>query len=140
MKKSAKKEGEKKEAVNEKKGKKEGKKVKEVEKVSKKNKLKSREINLLVENFVLLQKALSDLASSFKALEQRLERFLELVEKASQDSLKVERIEKEKISEIERKEVPSGLAEKIEELLEQNKVIAEGMTLLEKILRERLTK
>jgi hypothetical protein len=106
---------------------------------------RKNEIGLLLENFVLLQKALSDLAISFKALEQRMQRFLELVEKASQ--IEAKEIGIKEVREIasesetkETKEVPSGLAEKIEELLEQNKAIAEGMTLLEKILRERLTK
>jgi hypothetical protein len=106
---------------------------------------RKNEMGLLLENFVLLQKALSDLAISFKALEQKMQRFLELVEKASQ--IEAKEIGIKEVREIasesetkETKEVPSGLAEKIEELLEQNKAIAEGMTLLEKILRERLTK
>lgn len=126
--------------------------IKENKKISKTSKIKTRELNLFIENFVIIQKALSDLAISFKSLEERLTNFLNLVEKASKmefgegaimkEALEVESVERAEREKREEKEekILTSLEEKIETLLEQNKTIAEGMLLLQKILKEKLEK
>ncbi|MEM1535307.1 MAG: hypothetical protein QW199_01730 [Candidatus Pacearchaeota archaeon] len=87
------------------------------------------EMALLLENLVLLQKTLADTLVAFKGLNARLDSFLSLVEKAAKTQ-KVEGM----------KEVKGNkeLIEKIEAIIEQNKAIAEGMSLLEKIIKEKI--
>jgi uncharacterized membrane protein (DUF106 family) len=94
---------------------------------------KKKEIDLLLENFVLLQKTLADIGVSLKELQKKFSEFLEVIEKAAEE--KIEKKE-EKIEEKEKK--PKDLAEKIDLLIEQNKAMAEGIILLEKFLKEKL--
>jgi len=107
------------------------KKVLQQIKATKIKKAKGKELDLLLENFTLIQKTLAETVVAFKSLQQRFDRFLGLVEKAAEipagrAAEKVEKGEK------------AGLAEKIELLIEQNKAIAEGMMLLEKVIKEKL--
>lgn len=114
------------------------------EKVVKKSRQKKRsEIDILIENFVLVQKALTETAIAFKSLQNRFDKFLQLVEKAAlseavPQAKKQEKMfgEKELTKGVER----SDLVGKIDALIEQNKAIAEGMMLLERIIKEKLEK
>ncbi len=95
-------------------------------------KKRKKEIDLLLENFVLLQKTLTDISLSLKELEKKFSKFLEVIEKAAEEKLEKKEVKKEKI------EKPESLAEKIDLLIEQNKAMAEGIILLERFLKERL--
>lgn len=103
-------------------------------------KKRKKEIDLLLENFVLLQKTLADVSLSLKKLEKNFSKFLEVIEKAAQEKIEGEekKIEKEGKKGIEKRGSLEDLEEKINLLIEQNKAMAEGMILLEKFLKERL--
>lgn len=94
--------------------------------------IKKREMELLIENFLLIQKTLTEIISSFKQLEKRFDKFLKLVEKAA----RTQESEEKTIKGSEGKK--KDLAEKIDLLIEQNKTIGEGMMLLEKFIKEKL--
>ena len=77
----------------------------------------------LIKNNVSLQKASLELIESVNQLTERIDRLLSLFEEAAKN--------------IEMSELKEPLAHKLDELLEQNKVIARGLVLLEKYIRER---
>lgn len=80
-------------------------------------------VNELVKNGVSLQKATLDLIDSVNKLTERIDRMLSLFEEAAKN--------------IEKTELKEPLDKKLEELLEQNKIIARGLVLLEKYIREK---
>lgn len=82
-------------------------------------------INALVQNEISLQKKTVELINSFNVLSQRIDKFLNIFEKAA--------------SRIERGEIEEPLAKKLESLIEQNRTIARGLLLLEKYVREKTT-
>ncbi len=84
---------------------------------------------LLLENFVRLQKVLADVSV-------KLTRLLDIFEKAAESFVGKEELEK-KLPGVTKggKEVP--LLDKLDLLLEQNKTIAKGLTLLEESMRNR---
>ena len=81
------------------------------------------QVNELIKNNVSLQNATLDLIESVNKLTERMDRILSLFEEAAKN--------------IEKSEVEEPLANKLEELLEQNKVIARGLVLIEKFIREK---
>ena len=81
------------------------------------------QIDELIKNNVSLQKASLDLIESVNKLTERIDRLLSLFEEAAKN--------------IEKTELKEPLAEKLNELLEQNKVIARGLVLIEKYIREK---
>jgi len=87
---------------------------------------------ILIENFVSLQKAVTNLATKFDDLSDNITKLLQLFEisaKSFADKLAsgVPDVEKDR-----------EFLEKLNKLLDQNKTIAKGLTLMEEKLRERL--
>ncbi len=92
----------------------------------KKKRLTKAELEaLLIENFTSLQKVLTNLSIKFEQLSEQISKLLQLFEIAAKDFVeKHESYDKE-------------LAEKIDKLLEQNKIIAKGLTtIMEEKLKE----
>lgn len=86
---------------------------------------------LLIENFVSLQKAITNLAVKFESLSDNISKLLQLFEisakSLAEKSPAGRDIEKDK-----------EFLDKLNVLMEQNKVIAKGITLMEDKLRQRL--
>jgi hypothetical protein len=82
--------------------------------------------NLLLENFVGLQKAMINLSIKFEGLSDNISRLLEVFELSARDQLG-------KSSKEEDKE----LLNKINSLLDQNKTIARGLVMIEEKVRDR---
>jgi len=87
---------------------------------------------ILVENFTNLQKAVTNLAVKFESLNEQISKLLQLFEISAKSfaeklSTSTPDIEKDK-----------EFLDKLNKLLEQNKVIARGLTLMEERVRERL--
>lgn len=106
-------------------------------------------VKLLIENNVALQKVFSMLASEINSLTKRLDRFMQLVEKASEKyassppsvspaSPLVETESKREVTQIQMPAEKEELINKLESLLKQNKTIARGLILLERYVRDRL--
>lgn len=85
---------------------------------------------MLVENFIGLQKAMTNLAVRFDNLSDNLSKLLNLFEISAKSFA-----EKQPVKEEEKDKEFLG---KINTLLEQNKTIAKGLTLMEEKLRERV--
>lgn len=83
-------------------------------------------IDQLTENSLILQKSNIELLAGIKALVEKIDKMLNMFEEASKHVMEVG--EDKRIIE---------LADKLEELLEQNKTIAKGLVLLEKYVREK---
>jgi len=86
---------------------------------------KQRE-ELLIENFVGLQKAMTNLSVKFEGLSTNIARLLEVFELSARDQL-----------EKSPKEDDKDLLRKIDNLLDQNKTIARGLILIEEKVRDR---
>ncbi|MEM2955961.1 MAG: hypothetical protein QW041_00020 [Candidatus Pacearchaeota archaeon] len=86
-------------------------------------------LNLLIENNIALQKVVTNLAADLKKLSSDISELLELFKEATKT------ISAEKIEEAVKKEDLEELKGKIDELLEQNKVIAKGILLLESSIK-----
>jgi len=87
---------------------------------------------ILIENFVSLQKAVTNLAEKFESLSDNIAKLLQLFEISARsfaDKLATGVPEVEKDREF---------LEKLNKLLEQNKLIAKGLTLMEERIRERI--
>ncbi len=106
---------------------------------------------LFLENLLLLEKTLAELVTSFKKLEAKLTKLLNVFEKAAEaiseagEEKKVketitEKKKEEKVTKTTKptKAASDELASKLELLIEQNKAIAEGLMLLEKFIKEKL--
>ncbi len=86
---------------------------------------------ILIENFVSLQKVMTNLSLKFDDLTKQISKLLELFEISAKTLA-------EKEFEIEKKGSDKKVIEKIDNLLEQNKIIARGLTLIhEKIPEEK---
>ncbi len=90
-------------------------------------------MDLLLENSIALQKTIASLAIELKSLNKKISSMLKLFEDANK-AFKETR--KEGIATPAEMPISGELMEKIEELLKQNKTIANGILLLEKALRE----
>ena len=103
---------------------------------------KQKEVNkILVENFVSLQKAFTNLALRFDSLSDNINKLLQLFEISAKsfvdkqrNSIPQEHIERAK--ELRERE----FIEKIDKMLDQNKTIARGITLMEEKMRENLSR
>ncbi len=87
--------------------------------------------DLLLENTIALQKTLTGIAAELKVLNTKISGLLALFEEASK-SFK----EGKPRASTAMATIPPGLTEKIEELVKQNKIIAQGLLLLERTVRE----
>ena len=89
----------------------------------------SDEIKLIIENSVALQKVVTDLALNLKKLSGDVSEMLELFKAATKTISEGKAEEAVKKSDIEE------LKAKVDELSDQNKVIAKGILLLESTLK-----
>lgn len=89
---------------------------------------KSKIEQALVDNFVSMQKVLANLAVKFDSLAEQISKLLQLFEISAKSF-----IEKQKNIDSEDRQ----FIEKLNTLLEQNKTIARGLTLLEQKMREK---
>ncbi len=109
------------------------KKVKKTTETSAKTTVKKPELEkTLIDNFVNLQRVLTNLAVKFDALSDQISKLLELFEisaKSFAEKYKPETGEKKKDKEF---------LTKLDALLEQNKTLARGLTLMGEKLRERV--
>jgi len=100
-----------------------------------KGKRKKPEIDrILLDNFVNLQRVLTNLAVKLDNLSDNISKLLQLFEisaKSFVEKLPGEEIKGEKVKDEE-------FLNKVDMLLEQNKTIAKGLTLMEEKLRERI--
>ncbi|MBU1136389.1 MAG: hypothetical protein ABIG37_02565 [Nanoarchaeota archaeon] len=103
---------------------------------SKVKKEKSKDLeklnSMLIENFVNLQKVLTNLSTKFDSLSDQISKLLQLFEisaKSFAEKLETGTPDLEKDKEF---------LDKLNRLLDQNKVIAKGLTLMEGKMRERL--
>lgn len=79
--------------------------------------------NVLVENFVSLQKVMVDLSVKFDSLTRQISKLLELFETSAKSLA-------EKEFDLEKGGSNKKVVDKIDSLLDQNKVIARGLTLM----------
>ena len=86
----------------------------------------------MLENFVSLQKVLTNLAVKFDSLSDNISKLLKLFEISAKTF-----VEKQ-TPEIGGRKTDKDFLEKLDKLLEQNKIIAKGLTLMEEKLKERL--
>ena len=84
---------------------------------------------ILIENFVSLQKVMTNLSLKFDDLTKQISKLLELFEISAKTLA-------EKEFEIEKKGSDKKVVEKIDNLLEQNKIIARGLTLIHEKIPE----
>ena len=93
-----------------------------------------KEINtVLVENFVSLQKVLTNLAFKIDNLTDQMSKLLNLFEISAKNFA-----EKQAGKEIKNREKDKDFLQKIDALLDQNKTIARGLTLMEEKIRQRV--
>ena len=91
----------------------------------------------LIDNFVNLQKVLTNLSVKFDVLSDNISKLLQLFEISARSFV-------EKLPEMEKgktgvsKEKDKEFLNKVDTLLEQNKTIAKGLTLMEEKLRDRV--
>lgn len=89
------------------------------------------EINsILVENFVSLQKAMTNLAGKFESLSEQISKLLQLFELSARSF-------SDKLGNLADAEKDREFLDKLNKLLDQNKLIAKGITLMEEKVRER---
>jgi hypothetical protein len=88
---------------------------------------------LLIENFVNLQKAMTNLTAKFDSLSDQISKLLQLFEISARSFA-----EKLSAGTGINLEKDREFLEKLNKLLEQNKVIAKGLTLMEEKLKERI--
>ena len=88
----------------------------------------------LIDNFIALQKVLTNLAVKFDALSDNISKLLQLFEISAKSFI-------EKHGEAEKKDVEKDkeFLDKLNSLLDQNKTIAKGLTLMEEKIRERIS-
>jgi len=109
------------------------KQKKEIKKKTKKKgeKIKQETMDLLIENSIALQKTLTDLAGDINKLSKDIAEMLNLFKEASKAFSEGKRL------------APGGelaLREKLDILIEQSRVIAKGLVLLESYIKEKISK
>ncbi len=92
---------------------------------------KAEKDDLLIENFVSLQKAMTHLSLKFETLSDNLSRFLEVLEKSAKGYLS-------KAS--SKDELSPEISKQVEYLIDQNKALAEGLLLIDDTLRKKDSK
>jgi hypothetical protein len=94
--------------------------------------LTTREINLaLIQNFINLQKVMTNLSVKFDSLSDQMSRLLQLFEISAKTFVT-------KQEEVSEKKDDQELVKKLDALLDQNKTIAKGLTLVEEKIRHRI--
>jgi len=94
--------------------------------------LTTREINLaLIQNFINLQKVMTNLSIKFDSLSDQMSRLLQLFEISAKTFVA-------KQEEVSEKKDDQELVKKLDVLLDQNKTIAKGLTLVEEKIRHRM--
>lgn len=88
---------------------------------------------ILIENFVKLQKAMTNITIKFDNLAEQISKLLQLFEISARSFS--EKLSAGTGTDIEK---DKEFLEKLNKLLEQNKVIAKGLTLMEEKMKERL--
>jgi len=101
---------------------------------SKKRLTKAELEKTLIENFINLQKVLTNLSVKFEVLSDNISKLLELFEISAKSFAEKQIEEKGEKGAKSDKE----LLGKIDTLLDQNKTLAKGLTLMEEKLRERV--
>ena len=97
--------------------------------------LSDREIQLaLIENFVNLQKVMTNMAFKFDSLSNNISSLLQLYETAARSFVKNQEIGVASINPGEDKD----LIRKLDTLLDQNKTIAKGLTLIEEKIKHKV--
>ena len=86
--------------------------------------------SLLIENFVSLQKVLTELSGKFGGLAKEISALLKIFELSARDLAKKETVPKQDVGE------QKTLINKLNTLLEQNKIIAQGLTLIHEKIPE----
>lgn len=100
----------------------------------KKKKISQEEINLaLIENFVMMQKSLTNLAVKFDTLSNNISNLLQLFEISARTFIR----KQEGMIVPDAKE-DKDLLNKLDTLLDQNKTIAKGLTLIEEKIRHKV--
>jgi len=84
----------------------------------------------LIDNFVNLQKVLTNLAVKFESLSDQISKLLQLFEISAKSFVE------KKSSDFEGKSKDKEFLDKLDTLLNQNKTIAKGLTLIESRLRK----
>lgn len=87
----------------------------------------------LVDNFVALQKVFTNLAVKMDNLTDQIAKLLNLFEISARSFA-----EKQAGKDIKKREADKEFLQKVDSLLEQNKTIARGLTLMEEKMRERI--
>ena len=87
---------------------------------------------ILIENFVSLQKVLTNLSIKFEGLSDQMSKLLQLFEISARSFGEKHTIEKE-----HKEPKDEEFLNKLDTLLDQNKTIARGLTLMEERLREK---
>ncbi len=88
---------------------------------------------ILIENFVNLQRVMTNLALKFDNLSDNISKLLQLFEIAAKSF-----VEKQAGRNVMDAEKDKELVDKLNVLLDQNKTIAKGLTLMEQKVRERI--
>jgi len=103
-------------------------------KIHSKKPLSDKEMQFaLIENFVNLQKVLTNLSFKFDTLSNNINNLLDLYETAAKSF-----IEQTTIPGIEGKNDDKELLRKLDTLLDQNKTIAKGLTLIEEKIKHKV--
>lgn len=103
-----------------------------IEKGEKKKAMTNREIQIaLVENFVNMQKVLTNLSVKFDMLSDNMSRLLQVFEIAARNFIK-------KSDDGTLTKDDKALLEKLDVLVDQNRTIAKGLTLVEEKMRHKL--
>lgn len=97
---------------------------------------KKEAVQLMLENSVMLQKSMVNLIENITKLNEQISNLIGLFEEAAKQFIKTEKVAKEEKGESEEEE--TGLVNKLDKLLEQNKTIAEALTLLHQNTRDSL--
>jgi hypothetical protein len=88
---------------------------------------------MLVENFVKMQHVLANLTVKFDLLSDNISKMMHLIEVSAKTFVEKQQLEKEVLTHGDK-----DLLEKLDSLMDQNKTIAKGLTLVEEKLRHKL--
>ncbi len=102
---------------------------------SKPNRASNAEINqALIDNFITLQKVLTNLTLKFEELSNNIEKLLNVFEITAKNFA-----EKTKDINLNQRESDKDLIEKLNSLLDQNKTISKGILMMEEKVRSRMS-
>jgi len=90
---------------------------------------REEKLDLLIKNTISLQKVITDLASDVNSLNADIKKMLTLFEEANKAF---------KEGKVQMPTMTGDLPEKINQLIEHNKIIAKGIVLLEDFLKEKI--